>query len=521
MTLPLTHTPGVFVTEGKTGPSPGEFVTFETLFITGPSLRGPVANNTQLPVELSDIEQFEALFKGAPGSNVRATILQWFEHGGIGSVYFSRVAGVGALAATADLDDSGGNTVITLTSKGPGADYNFAASPAKGLSALYDATTQILTILDAGIPVENFADVDFNQASRVEDFVNGRSNLVKLTWVDKTKNPITTASAAQLLGGSDGAAVAASDIVGADATKTGVFSFARKTDKLPLGFVCAPGYHQQVVGNALISVAENYRRIALQHNAFGLSLSQLVTDRNLYASPFGKAVYVAGWVKQPDPSQNNALVWFPRVGMRAALISRSHLQENSIANVGAGLQFNARSTVEYEYDFVDDILQSDLNRRGIDLLRDFSSEGQGRVQWSARTISTDVLYRFVNVPITANILAVSIEQSLKQYVFGVINGKDKGLPWAVKTTLEQMLWLVWDSGALFGATPREAFKVEIKGNALLLENGVLPVKVFFKPSVPAERIPVQLLRMQIGYNPVTGEVNIGNLDLAPDSALAA
>ncbi|MGH9760681.1 MAG: phage tail sheath C-terminal domain-containing protein, partial [Blastocatellia bacterium] len=167
------------------------------------------------------------------------------------------------------------------------------------------------------------------------------------------------------------------------------------------------------------------------------------------------------------------------------------------------------------------LTQGDLNSNGIDIARNFTSEGNGRVQWAARTISTNPLYRFVNTPITLNVLEVSIETTLKQYVFGVIDGQGQ-LASAIKDTLNQMLWTMWSQGVLYGATFGQACKVVVDtSDPLQLQNGILPISVYVKTSPIAERIPVTVLLMQLGYNPETGEVTVGNIDTQPDNVLAA
>ncbi len=514
------NTPGVYVDLDKAGPAPAEFTTFETLYVVGPALRGPVANKDLLPEEINSYEDFQAIYKGGPGSPAAATVRQWFNHGGIGSIRFTRAVGAGATQATADLDDDGGDAVIVLKSKGSGADYNgVAGPPALGLSATYDADTRILTIYDEGLFAESYEDVDFSQAAQIEQYVTNQSNLAILTWPDKTQNPITTVAPIQFAGGANGAAVTAAEIVGNEALKTGIYSFDWDENRLPLGFLTAPGFAQQTVGNALITMAERHWRVAGLHSTFGLTAEQIKTERNQWASPFGFAIYEAGWMQQPDPTQNNAPVWFPRIGARLAMISRSHARRNSLANVGAGIDYNYRDCIKMELDWVDDRAQADFNRRGINLARDFRTSGQGRVQWGARTLSTDVRFKFLHVPIISAVLATTLKRVLRLYVFGVIDGRDKGLAASVRATCEQACYELWRDGVLFGADPKQAFLVEVKATPLALENGILPVNVYFAPSAIAEIITVKLLRMSLGYNPTTGELNVNAIDLAPNTVL--
>lgn len=622
--LAVFDTPGVRVSLGAAGPRPGTFATFESLLLAGISLRGPVANSEHLPDEITSIEDFEALFKSGIGMHSGPSIRQWFQHGGIGSAYFSRCVSEDAEAATCTLNKNATNATYTLTlsattfkvkvtggaftadltvasataaqvqaafeatpqiepgdvlvtgavggpftfvfkktlghmahaadylvavgtggattatvlqtvvgsagtvvwsfeTVGPGEDYNgIEGPPAKGLWVTFDQTTGRMIIWDEGLPAEAYDDMEVANAARMEQFVNGRSKRTRFTWVDKTSLPDTTEWSVLFAGGDDGAAVTAAEILGDPAEFTGIYAFDQPYSKLPLGFICAPGYSQEIVGLGLISVGFPNWRVPIISSTYGLSLQGLKDERNQYTHPFGFGVYCAGWVRQADPLQNNALAWFPRDAARAALLSRSHAKQNSLANVGAGTDAVYQNVTEYEYDFVDDRSQGDLNRRGIDMMRDFTSEGRGRVQWSARTIAapSNVLFRFIHVPVIASVLAVSIEQTLKDYIFGVEDGHTgKNRATDIKSTLLQMGYQFWSDRILFGDQFQKAFAVFIKGNPLQLENGILPIDVFFTPAAIIERIPVNMLRMPIGFDPVTGTLNVGSIDLAPNNAV--
>jgi phage tail sheath protein FI len=132
------------------------------------------------------------------------------------------------------------------------------------------------------------------------------------------------------------------------------------------------------------------------------------------------------------------------------------------------------------------IEQGQYNDRGINVIRVFKDRGI-RV-WGARTLATksDPSWKYVNV----RRLFIMVEQSIMA-----------GMQWAVFEPNDQTLWKkltrdvrayllrVWRSGALFGATPEEAFYVKCDSETnprYLIDAGQVNVQVGICPVKPAE-----------------------------------
>lgn len=134
-----------------------------------------------------------------------------------------------------------------------------------------------------------------------------------------------------------------------------------------------------------------------------------------------------------------------------------------------------------------------LASRGINLLRFFV--GQGNEVWGARTTSQDPEWIYINV----RRLMIYIEQSIHQGVQWAVFEPNSQALWAsVRLTVADFLLNVWQSGALQGTKPAEAFFVQLD-NATMTQNdidaGRLVVLVGVAPLKPAEfvlfRITVQ------------------------------
>ncbi|HKV38517.1 MAG TPA: hypothetical protein VJX67_04825 [Blastocatellia bacterium] len=375
-----------------------------------------------------------------------------------------------------------------------------------------------LTVYDNGQVAESYPNVTQANSVMSAQQINGGSRRVQVAWQSTLYSPDNTSTPAGLSGGTDGATVIDATYVGTPAVSgpggTGIYAFENKNATFGVpGFICIPGITTNIVGQALITHAVNFRDLALIDSTFGNSINAAIAERNQYADDQGHAVYVYGWVQVADVATGN-LQWVPRSAYRAAHIVNSHFQPGNLANVGAGVGFTYPNVVALETgSLLDDPTQGALNDSGIDCARDFTAQGQGLVSWAARTISTNPLYQFLQVRVIFNVLAQSIENGLKPYVFLDVDGKGK-LASRIKSSLNQLLWGFWDQDILFGDTPADAFKVITETqDPALLEQGILKISVYAKPAPIAERIAVTLYRVPIAFNFKTNEIDVGAITL--------
>jgi phage tail sheath protein FI len=125
--------------------------------------------------------------------------------------------------------------------------------------------------------------------------------------------------------------------------------------------------------------------------------------------------------------------------------------------------------------------QDSLNPIGVNCIRAFP--GRGIRAWGARTVSSDPAWRYINVRRLFNMIEESVERGTQWVVF---EPNDYSLWARVRRDVTAYLNVVWHSGALFGATPQEAFYVkcdeelnppEIRDlGQLIVEIGICPVK---------------------------------------------
>jgi phage tail sheath protein FI len=134
--------------------------------------------------------------------------------------------------------------------------------------------------------------------------------------------------------------------------------------------------------------------------------------------------------------------------------------------------------------------QNVLNPLGVNCIRSFV--GRGIRVWGARTLSSDGSWRYINV----RRLFIFVESALEQGLQWVVFEPNDSTLWAkVRRDISSFLRVVWRSGALFGATPAQAFYVkcdeelnppEVRDlGQLIIEVGLAPVK-------PAEFVIVRI-----------------------------
>jgi phage tail sheath protein FI len=441
------------------------------------------------------------------------------------------------LAITATITPTGGSgssisqttagstvNVLQLTTIGPGSSYNYVASPLSGLSVTYNPTLNggALLIYDGPTLVEQYYGVNVGNYQLSSQQINGQSNLVSIDWLNVTNNPDMTASAVQFLGGTDGAAVTNATYIGANAAVpyTGLWVFSQTNTNYGWtapGVLMVPGITDEETGQALVLVASESFSLAFIDSTFGNSVAEAIIERDQYADVEGHAVYVYGWQQIPD-AFTGALKWVPRSPTRAAHLVASQGTPFGPANVGAGLAYVMRDAVALETDApgigMDDVTQGQLSLAQVDVARNFTQEGQGLVSWECYTISTNNLYLFIQVRVILNILSVSIQQGLKQYVFQPIDGQGTTAG-EISGSLNSLLWGLWNQGALFGATPSQAFQVVVDtSNLFQLDAGVLAVDVYIKPTPVARQIAVTLYRVPLAFDFSTGQIDVGQISSA-------
>jgi phage tail sheath protein FI len=128
--------------------------------------------------------------------------------------------------------------------------------------------------------------------------------------------------------------------------------------------------------------------------------------------------------------------------------------------------------------------QDGLNPVGINCIRAFP--GRGIRVWGARTLSSDPEWRYLNIRRLFNMIEKSIDGGTQWVVF---EPNDFSLWQKIVRNVSAFLKMQWRDGALFGATPEEAFFVKCDSETNPQESidlGMVVTEIGIAPVKPAE-----------------------------------
>ena len=218
--------------------------------------------------------------------------------------------------------------------------------------------------------------------------------------------------------------------------------------------------------------------------------AQAQTEGQTYSAPFGHLAYYYPYLIDTNEDE------LPPSGAVAAIALRRY-QEQGFQQPPAGAQYPVRGVVDVKYR-VKKAQQAVVNPLGINVVRYLPNTGV--VIYGARSRSTNPLYRFVNTRVILAVLIGTLRQAFNTDVFTAVDGQ--GILFSrVKETIHAVCYRLYIGGALYGATPEEAFfvKVDRENNpALDLEAGGVRADAFVVTSPTMERMLVSVNRIAIG-----------------------
>jgi len=243
----------------------------------------------------------------------------------------------------------------------------------------------------------------------------------------------------------------------------------------------------QAVQTAMITHCERMAdRVAILDAPPGMNPQEIQNWRvNIanYDSSFAALYYP--WIKVFDPaSGQNILV--PPSGHMAGIWARndgSRGVHKAPANevIGGALDVETQITRGE---------QDGLNPVGINCIRSFP--GRGIRVWGARTLSSNPSWTYLNVRRLFNMIEKSIDNGTQWVVF---EPNDMALWQKINRSATAFLTMVWRQGALFGATPGEAFYVKCDAETNPPEArdlGMVTTEIGIAPVKPAEFVIFRL-----------------------------
>ena len=503
--MPNYLSPGVYVEEVEAGSRPIEGVGTAVAGFVGLAGRGP----TNEPTLVTNWAQFVNTFGDfIEGSYLAHAVYGYFLNGG-GACYIVRIGGdspmpqARAEIATAKDGATASYRVVALEPGPAGNQIKVEVTEATGA----EADTFNLSVTAPGREPEVYEGVTSKRGkTNVVTAVKERSKLIQL-------EEIGTASALERvpargsvsLAGADGAKpvrLSPEDYVGDAADRTG-FAGLEAVDTITMlavpdlmavyqkGILDLEGV--QSVQQAMIAHCELMGdRVAILDAPPGLNAQQVRewrVDKAGYDSKYASLYWP--WIKVFDPVTSQG-VHVPPSGHMAGIWARND-DTRGVHKAPANEVIRGALSLELQITKGE---HDQLNPTGVNCIRAFP--GRGIRVWGARTLSSDPAWRYLNVRRLFNYVEESILEGTQWVVF---EPNDLNLWQRVKRTLNAFLTRTWREGALFGATPGEAFYVKCDAETNppdVVDAGQLIVEVGIAPVKPAEFVVFRIAQFSGG-----------------------
>ena len=284
-----------------------------------------------------------------------------------------------------------------------------------------------------------------------------------------------------LAGGSNGSVlnVTADAYTGKDdgpGKRTGLQAFLENGN---VSIMAIPGVTAPEVQAALIGFCESKKScFAILDVPVELKKTNDVANfRDMYDSTY--AAMYHPWLEMYDAGAKRS-AYFPPSGAIAGIYARTD-NERGVHKAPANEVVRGCTGLSCAYNEGE---QDILNPIGVNLIRAFT--GRGIRVWGARTISSNGLWKYLNV----RRLFIYVEETIKASTNWVVFEPNSQVLWGrVTRTISSFLATCWRDGALAGATPDQAFFVECGPTTMTqddIDNGRLICQIGIAPVKPAE-----------------------------------
>jgi phage tail sheath protein FI len=400
----------------------------------------------------------------------------------VGLIYHGLTGGWDGLVGTPVLDADGAITLEIST-------WRDAVTAAVGTTG---SDRFSITVKFRDAQVEKF---DGLTKDAVERTVNGASDYVNVrNRTDSAKLPVATTADILIVGGLEDA-----DFIGDEAAKNGLHAFDVVDDINIVAVPDRPGDRETILagytycqnrGDCFFVADPPMSLSPLQALAFKQGTGDFAG--NAFNTSYGALYYP--WIQVSDPRTGGVRLT-PPSGAIAGTYSYTDVARG-VHKAPAGINEGYLNSAVGIERLVTKGEQGLLNPAGINLIRSFAASGI--TVWGARTLSADAQWKYVNVRRLLLFIEESIDKGTQWVVF---EPNDPSLWAKVKRDVSAFLTVVWQSGALFGTTDKEAFfvKVDRENNPpesvdlgrLVIDVGVAPVK-------PAEFVIFRITQMAQG-----------------------
>jgi phage tail sheath protein FI len=496
-------TPGVYVEEVDRGSKPLSAVGTAVAAFVGFTATAPRDDSSDpdgiKPRFVTNWGQYESLYGSfTHGAILPHAVYGYFNNGG-GPCYIVRVPHTeGNGRATLALPPAGTSEKesIQFQALEEGTQIDVVIDPEPSTNDK-GPTSFTLKVRRNGLEQEAFPGLTMSKGDRnVETVVNTASKLIEV--MAKT----TSATAVPMAGTFPLQPVAptplevrSSDFEGAESTRTGIrgLTIADEVTMISVPDLVTAATKEdgsvdldmwKAVQTGLINHCESQaNRMAILDAPPHMDPQQMKewrSDTAMYDSKFAAMYYP--WIRVSNPIGTNGdkTVLVPPSGHMAGIWARNDATRGVWK---APANEVVRGALDVEMKLTKDE-QGILNPIGVNCIRPFGVRGIRA--WGARTLSSDPSWTYINVRRLFNMVETTIMEGTQWVVF---EPNDMNLWQRVNRTISAFLLGLWRDGALFGATPDQAFFVKCDAETNppeSIDQGKLVVEVGIAPVKPAE-----------------------------------
>lgn len=467
--------PGVSVTVGDAAPNRSTPIDSGTAYIVGLSDRGPV----DAAAELRSLTEARRVLGPRVNYGIALDALEVFFREGGNRAYVSRLVGPDAVAASSDLSD-GTNATLAVAAASPG-DWGNALEVEVTEGAA--PGTFVLTVSDDGDVVQVSPALADGAAAAAWSV---GSSYVSITDLGEGDPEAQTVS---LSGGDDDR--------GNIGTAELEAALERFGSDLGTGQVLYPGATDSASQEAVVAHAVANNRVALLDATDTADVATIESQAaTITATGNGRvAALFAPWAIIPGITASTSRT-VPYSVVQAGLIARSDAATGNPNVAVAGENGSARyaTGLARTYSEAD---REDLNDAGVTVaVVKFGDVRTYGTRSLADATTEDNWIQFQNGRLVA-LIAATADRIAESYVFDQIDGR--GLKIAeFAGDLQGILLPLYNSGALYGSTPEEAFAVDVDSvnTPSTIADGELNAAIAVKVSPAAERVLIEISKVR-------------------------
>ena len=306
--------------------------------------------------------------------------------------------------------------------------------------------------------------------------------------------PATVAKVVPPTKGADGTRAGATEIVGSQSLRTGIYALLDvdlfNILSIPETFdMTAP--HAASVIPAAVDLCEKRRAFYIVDAPSGNTLASIATWANSVTQSRNAAVYFPA-IRLADPLDDLRPRAMAPSGTLAGVYSRTDAKRG-VWKAPAGTDATLNGVLDLVLP-ISDAENGLINPRGVNALRSFPAYGP--VAWGARTLkgSDAQADDFKYVPVRR--LALFLEESLYRGMQWVVFEPNNELLWAqIRLNIGAFLQGLFRQGAFQGRTPGEAYFVKCDRETTTQKDinlGIVNIHVGFAPLKPAEFVVLKL-----------------------------